>query len=76
MIKAVKKENNKVALLLSQEEQSITKSAGCLDREIKLLKMLQLSVKLAQLDFTWKKFHKSNRLFSIKKLYSSQIEFI
>lgn len=77
MIKAVKKENNKVTLLLSQkEERPITKFASCLHREIKLLKMLQLSVKLiAQLDFIWK-FHKSKRLFFIKKLYSLQIEFI
>ncbi|EMK17726.1 hypothetical protein LEP1GSC132_0594 [Leptospira kirschneri str. 200803703] len=48
MIRAVKKENNKVTLLLSQKvEPFIIKSASYLYREIRLLKTLQLFVKSA-----------------------------
>ncbi len=48
MIRAVKKENNKVTLLLSQKvKRFIIKSASYLYREIRLLKTLQLFVKSA-----------------------------
>ncbi|WP_025181177.1 hypothetical protein [Leptospira interrogans] len=50
MIRAAKKENNKVAFFLSQKVKgSIIKSASYLDREIKLLGTLQLFVKFSSI---------------------------
>ncbi|EMM79043.1 hypothetical protein LEP1GSC037_3568 [Leptospira interrogans str. 2006001854] len=56
MIKAAKKENNKVAFFLLQKARgSIIKFASYLDREIKLLGTLQLFVKFTS-SLTFSKF--------------------
>ncbi|MGJ4716718.1 hypothetical protein ACO1J6_18390 [Leptospira interrogans serovar Hebdomadis] len=74
MIKAAKKENNKVAFFLLQKARgSIIKFASYLDRKIKLLGTLQLFVKFTSiltLSLTFSNF------FLIIKSCFLQVEFL